>query len=182
MLASIFSGYFYGMGSDLWQLTKTRFDFSFFLNPFWYVSVPIGIVGIMLLIWGIALFKNDKLNFRSGVVHEILGIMQNISTRQNYFDVSYSHWASRTGKSKENLLGHEDYGLLKDLYDRFQERNDYFRPRQSFSWPEMEGLNRSCIDAFSNVVDGVLWVKKAVPQTCIADLRSQAKRRALILQ
>lgn len=49
VVTSFLSGYFYSMGEDFWKLTKE----APLMNPFWFVSVPIGVLGIILIIYGL---------------------------------------------------------------------------------------------------------------------------------
>jgi hypothetical protein len=54
--SSLISGYFFSIGATLWELTtQGKLDFG---SPFWLVSVPLGIIGILLLIYGIYLGKH----------------------------------------------------------------------------------------------------------------------------
>lgn len=53
VISSVISGYFFSIGADLWAVTKEQTSPLPFGNLFWFVSVPIGIVGIVLLAYAI---------------------------------------------------------------------------------------------------------------------------------
>ena len=57
MISSFISGYFFSIGATLWQFTTE--DKLNLPSPFWLVSVPLGIIGVLLLIYGIYLEKHE---------------------------------------------------------------------------------------------------------------------------
>jgi hypothetical protein len=60
MVSSVISGYFFSIGSDLWEITKTQNAPFPAVQPFWYVSVPLGIIGIVLLVLAIMKRKEPE--------------------------------------------------------------------------------------------------------------------------
>lgn len=57
-MTSIITGYFFSIGADLWQVTKAQQISPLPISPFWYVSVPLGFIGLALLL--LATFRQQK--------------------------------------------------------------------------------------------------------------------------
>lgn len=54
IIGAVVTGYFFAVGEDLWQGTKEGMPtLPNLWNPFWFVSVPLAIIGILLLIYDV---------------------------------------------------------------------------------------------------------------------------------
>jgi uncharacterized membrane protein len=140
----------------------------------------ITVIGVTLELDNRGTHAGERDDFRNGVVNEILSIMHQIVSDPTAHDIRCSHWVSRTKESRESLLGHEDHALLKTFYETLEERDRYFGSRRGFSVPVVQKLNHSCLDRFSEVYSGILWVRESVAQTNIDNLLSRAKSSAMM--
>jgi len=53
VITALVSGYVFSIGADLWQLTKQSLGLSTVSTLFWGVSVPLGVLGIVLAVFAI---------------------------------------------------------------------------------------------------------------------------------
>lgn len=59
IMGALITGYFFSIGEDLWQRTKEGAPILPNLwNPFWFISVPLAIIGILLLAYDVYLRKH----------------------------------------------------------------------------------------------------------------------------
>jgi hypothetical protein len=106
----------------------------------------------------------EKQDFRNSVATEMHTILKMFAEGAVHFDIAFPNWSSRVEQSKIAILGKTDYALLKQFYDRIEERNKYLiSTRAVLNWPELESLNRKCIEALSQAFTGISWVKELVP-------------------
>ena len=176
VITAFLTGYFGSMGIDFWELTKSGVNASMFLTPFWLVSVPIGVFGIMLLAWGIRLFRRARLDFRHALASEMQTILKDFIGDRIEDNIRLSNWSSKHDRSKSEILGKGDYALLKGFYDKVEERNKYLASRHGFDWTILEGLKRECVDAYSKAFDGIPWLRE--PSADAKELLLRAKKGA----
>jgi hypothetical protein len=72
IVSSVASGYFFSIGADLWQITRPQLNEANLQTLFWLISVPIGVIGTVLLI--LALMKTHALGMPQRIgKHEVVG-------------------------------------------------------------------------------------------------------------
>lgn len=105
----------------------------------------------------------EKEDFRSAVARELYTILKEFAGERVYHDIDFQIWSSRTGSSKIMILGTRDFDLLKHFYDRMEERSKYFVSRRGFSVPELDPLNKNCVQALSRAFTEIEWIREFVP-------------------
>ncbi|MGA3296896.1 MAG: hypothetical protein ABSD41_05540 [Candidatus Bathyarchaeia archaeon] len=133
---------------------------STFLTPFWWVSVPFGVVGLALLIWVVKLLGSQRADFRHAIGTEMQILLKQLAGEQINFDAIFPIWSSKTDHSKEEILGKVDYAQLKMFYERIEERERYLELTHGYNYPVLEKLNRECVREFSKLFDNVGWFRE----------------------
>jgi len=153
-----------------------------FSNPLHVLVFVVFPAAIGIIVWYEAIMtrRKEKDDLRRKLPHEMLGILDRITTYAGGHDISYPVWYARPEDDTAELLGDEDYGLLKVFYGSVEARNQYLDSRDSINISDLRKFDRACFDSFLKAYDKVPWVREAVPQTRIDDILSKARQHSVI--
>jgi len=118
VVGAIASGYFYGVGQELWQITSGQQFMPSFNSPFWFVSVPLGIVGVILLILAVSRTRtSNKLDEMEKTLATV------VTERDSKFQDRVNKYVLAVAEA-ENLLGvsHKDFFVNSEIMNN-QERD-----------------------------------------------------------
>ena len=148
-------------------------------NP-WLMLVAGAMFVIAVILWvdDIRVHNLERDDFKKKIIPEALSIVDHIITSTNSSNIVYPVWSLSL---KTDSLSDKDYKLWKQFYDAVEERNQYYRTRGGIgSWEVFEKFNRAIYENFFNVLNGILWVKEAIPEEDISNLVSRAEKSACV--
>jgi len=131
-IVSFISGYFSSMGTDLWKLTKEgQIDLSSLMNPFWLISVPMGIISIILLAFGIYIERQnrskDKEEIYKPLRQDVEKLVDSVKDFKSY-EKPLTFW-----KDMEGRISFSFYSKLEDIFEkRFKEYSNWLKASQEF--------------------------------------------------
>ena len=144
------------------------------------VSIVAFIIGFIILDQKVSDHYREVDDFKKKIIHEALGIVDHIIASTSTSRILCPVWSGKTEGFKTDDLDVEDYVLWKQFYDAVEERNEYYRTRGGLHWPVFAKFNRAIYDNFFKVLNGVSWVKEAIPEEDVSNLLSRAKRSASV--
>jgi len=103
--------------------------------------------------------NREKEDFKNSVAAEIYFLLKMFVGPLHHWNLDCRSWSSKAEQSKAAILGKEDYLVLRSLYDAIEERNRYFARGSGMSVAEIDPLNRTCVEAFSQAYSEVTWLK-----------------------
>ena len=182
IFGAFISGYFFSMGADFWNLTKGVQT----VNPlFWYITVPLGLIGIGLCAYALHLMRKSKtislvskpdLLARSGGTEEekkrafklalrkeIQELVDNIKNSKGYKLFHYQEWSLPSPSERRSLLDTDtEWSLLTDFYGKLQARNDYASKHQPYDATITKNnmvteFDNQYIEAGSRALNDIVW-------------------------
>jgi hypothetical protein len=145
-----------------------------------YLGILGAAIVIILIFNEITTHNSERADFKRKIIHEALGIVDHIIASTSASRILCPVWSGKTEGFKTDVLDVEDYVLWKQFYGAVEERNEYYRTREGLEWSVFAKFNRAIYDNFFNVLNGVLWVKQAIPEEDVSNLLSRAKQSACI--
>ena len=174
VVSSVISGYFFSIGADLWQVTKEQ-NVPSSISPFWYVSVPLAGVGIVLLILAVLRKPLTKAQpkppqhlpsaidgewYQNKIKEQLLEIRTKLDETNDPKDIYFSMWNEKVyQKGKKGWVGNA-YDAIELFSSCLNERNTFLRAAlEKYGYestspmirPDFIKLNRECIIAYNDL-------------------------------
>jgi hypothetical protein len=150
----------------------------FSANPYLVTAI---LLLILVIIGGIAIYslriwdkarstepKSDwqsRQDFRNAIAAELHTILKKFVDPLNNLDIDYPSWSSKAEQSRIAVLGRQDCASLDAVYLAVEERNRYLTSRHGFSLAELDPLNQKCVQALSETLTKMRWLRESIPDS-----------------
>lgn len=208
IVSSIITGYFFSIGADLWQITKQQ-NFPTSVSPFWYLSVPLGIVGIALVVLAIIrkpspdktkpeLTKHPSLDFISKRIglyarlgKDLPRMRREIDQTKQPIDILFPSWNETVEfEQRDALIGDEDIRKAMEAFSTaVNQRNRRRKKLIELGWDfqitpadqdqEFRERTDACIDAYEKIRELSKSKPQLVLQVSEPIMQVKAQPRAL---
>jgi len=153
---------------------------------FWcpWLGILAAVITAVIVVKEVVSRSAEGEDFKKKIIREALVIVNLVVSSTDSSPIKYDIWSSRNEGFQTDVLGNRGYMLWKEFYDRVEERNQHYlsgkSPTAIGGWETFQKFNQAILNSFLKLHDGIAWVKQAVPEECVSNLLSRAKRSACV--